>query len=159
VIAGGETARETHRGETVKSIVRLMARGGWARTEGGQSLAEFALLLPLLLAVLVGSFDVVRVLGAAILLQTAVQAGAQYGALSAANAANTGAIESVVRAEATIPQAGPANPAVSSATSTDANGELQVTVQATFTHSTLFAWPAIPSVYAITRASVAQVRR
>ncbi len=125
----------------------------------GQSLVETALAVPLLLLLLVGAIDAVRAVQAGVILQSATQAGAQYGALSAANAADAAGIEATVRGEASLPQATGGNPTVSSSSATDANGEKLVTVQATYTQTTLFAYPGIPQSYAVTRAATLQVRR
>lgn len=127
--------------------------------ERGQSIVETALIVPILLILLVGSFDGSRALLAASVIQSAVLAGAQYGALSAANAADASGIASAVRQEVTLPQASGSNPAVSSSTATDAQGETQVTVTATFTMTALLPYPGIPGTFSVTRKAVVQVRR
>ncbi len=125
----------------------------------GQSLVETALALPILAVVLVGAVDAARVLLGGVVMQTAVLAGAQYGALSPASASDTAGIASAVRNEVRLPQAGATNPTVTSATSKDANGELRVSVSATFTMTTLFNYPGLPSTVSIARAATQQVRR
>lgn len=130
-----------------------------AQDDGGQSIVETALLLPILLIMLIASLDASRALLSATVIQSATLAGAQYGALSATNATNTSAIESAVRAEVLLPQASGTNPAVTSSTTTDAQDETQLTVSATFTMTALLPYPGLPSTFVVTRKAVMQVRR
>lgn len=138
-------------------------RGATARrfgaTERGQSIVEVALALPVLLVVLIGTFDGVRALLAAVVLQSAVLAGAQYGALSPTNAADTAGIEDATRDEVALPQASATNPTVGTTTATDGQGELRITVTATFTQTVLLPYPGLPDRFTITRSAALQVRR
>lgn len=127
--------------------------------QDGQSIVETALLLPMLLILLIGAFDGARALLAATVIQSAVLAGAQYGALSAANAADASGIASAVRQEVVLPQASGSNPTVSSSTTTDAQGETQITVSATFTMTVLLPYPGLPSTFSVTRSAATQVQR
>lgn len=127
--------------------------------ERGQSIVEVALALPMLLVMLIGTFDGVRALLAAVVLQSAVLAGAQYGALSPANAADTAGIEEATRDEVVLPQASLTNPTVTAATATDGQGELRITVTATFTQTVLLPYPGLPDRFTITRSATLQVRR
>lgn len=132
---------------------------GSARAEEGQSVVETALSLPLLILVLLGVADGARLLLAGVVLQTAVMAGAQYGALSPQSATDFPGIDAAVRNEMRFPQAGPNNPAITLATSTDANGELRVNVYGTFTLTTIFGYPGLPQSFTLSRAATLQVRR
>ena len=145
------------------ATVGLQRMRGWARRwigeDRGQSIVETALVLPLALVVLIGAFDGARALLTTEVLQTAALAGAQYGALSAASSSDTAGIAAAVRAEVVLPQASPTNPTIASSTATDAQGERQVTVQATFTQTALLPYPGLPSTFTITRSATLQVRR
>lgn len=127
--------------------------------QGGQAIVETALMVPVLLIVLIASFDGARALLAASVIQSAALAGAQYGALSSSNATDTSGIESAVRAEVVLPQATGTNPTVSSSTATDAQGETQLTVSATFTMTALLPYPGLPSTFTVARKAVVQVHR
>lgn len=61
-------------------------------TEGGQSLVELALVLPLLLLLLVGIIEIGRFSYYSILVANAARAGAQYGAQSVVTAADAAGI-------------------------------------------------------------------
>lgn len=122
-------------------------------------MVETALVLPVLLIALLGVFDLSRALLATTVMQSAVQAGADYGALSETNAADSAAIAVAVRTEAALSGASATNPSVTSATATDAQGDTQLTVRATFTLTPVVAYPGLPPTFAITRTAVAQVRR
>ncbi len=127
--------------------------------EHGQSIVETALLVPVLLIMLIASFDASRALLAGSVIQSAALAGAEYGELSPANANDASGIASAVRAEVTLPQATSTNPTVSSSTTTDAQGETQLTVSATFTMTALLPYPGLPSSFTVTRRAVMQVQR
>ena len=68
--------------------------------EAGGSLVEFALLSPLLMAILFGMVDVGRWIFLDIEVTSAAHAGAQYGSLSLANAGNASAIQTAARNDA-----------------------------------------------------------
>lgn len=127
--------------------------------EAGQSIVETALIVPILLILLIASFDGSRALLTATVIQSAVLAGAQYGALSPTNATDASGIAGAVRTEVVLPQASSTNPSVTSSTATDAQGETRVTVSATFTMTALLPYPGLPSTFQITRSAVLQVRR
>lgn len=129
------------------------------REHGGQSLVETALAVPILAALLLGTFEGTRALYTTLILQSAVHAGAQYGSLSTANSQNTAAIDAAVRAEMQVPQASSSNPSLTTSTSTDANGESRLTVSGTFTLTTLFKLPGLPSSFSIGRSAAVQVQR
>lgn len=129
------------------------------REARGQAMVETALIVPVLLIVLIASLDGSRALLAGSVIQSAAFAGAQYGALSSANASDTSGIASAVRGEVVLPQATSSNPTVSSSTATDAQGETQVTVSATFTMTALLPYPGLPRTFVITRKAVLQVHR
>lgn len=116
-------------------------------------------MVPVLLIALLGAFDVSRALLATTVMQSAVLAGADYGALSVNNANDPAGIAAAVRTEAALPGASATNPSVSSTMTTDAQGEKQLTVSATFTLTPVLSYPGLPTTFAITRTAVAQVKR
>lgn len=72
--------------------------------EIGSALVELALVLSVLIVVLVGAADFARAFYQAMELSAAARAGAQYGALNAANSANTSGMKSrAVSAAPNIP--------------------------------------------------------
>lgn len=117
-----------------------------------------ALSLPIMAAMLLGSFEGVRVLLATIAVTSGVLAGAEYGALGATSAADAAGIAAAVRDETTPVGGTSTNPSVSSSTGTDANGETYVSVTATYSWSSLLAYPGLPRSISITRSAVMQVR-
>lgn len=133
--------------------------GAFVRSARAQAIVETALVLPFAVLLLIGVYEVSRVFHAAIVMQTAVQAGAQYGALSTTAAHDTAGIDAAVRAEVNLQQAGPTNPVVTSSVGTDGNGEELVTVRATFTVTTIFDYPGIPRTFAVGRVAALQVHR
>lgn len=139
--------------------MRTRARSDVARSELGQSIVEIALSVPVLLVLLIGALDGARALLATVVLTSAAMAGAQHGALSSANAADSAGIAGVVREEAASIGATSTNPTVATSTGTDAYGEKYVSVTATFTWTSLVAYPGLPSSVLITRSATLQVRR
>lgn len=137
----------------------ISGRSGAAASEAGQSIVEIALSIPVLLVLLIGTLEGARALLATVVLTSAVAAGAQYGALSSANASDSTGIAAAVRTEAGSIGATPSNPVVTGSTGTDGYGEKYVAVTATFTWSSLFAYPGLPRSLAITRSATLQVRR
>lgn len=68
------------RGRVRGSVAAAAAKGGWLRRRDGQSLAELAICLPLLLVLLMGVADFGRVFYAMISLENAARQGARYAA-------------------------------------------------------------------------------
>jgi Flp pilus assembly protein TadG len=131
--------------------------------EGGQSLVELALVLPLLLLLLVGTIEIGRFAYYSILVSNAARAGAQYGAQSLVTAADATGMTNAAQNDGlpgllvtptqlcgctgaglgacgTIPPAcvAPNHPLV----------YVQVTASGTF--SSLFSYPGLPPTFAIT---------
>ena len=127
--------------------------------DAGQSIVETALVLPFLLVLIIGTVEAARLLLATIALTTAVTAGAQYGALYPENASDTAGIDAAVRTELAIAGATATNPVVTSTTGEDDEDERYVRVQATFTWTSLVAYPGLPRSVDFTRAALLQVHR
>jgi Flp pilus assembly protein TadG len=68
-----------------------------ARRDRGQSLVELAFVVPLLLLLLVGIVEIGRFAFYSIVVSNAARAGAQYGAQSLANAADTAGIATAAK--------------------------------------------------------------
>jgi Flp pilus assembly protein TadG len=66
----------------------------------GQALVELAVSLPLFLLLVLGTAEIANIAWAAIQLNNAVHAGAQYGSISRTNAANATNVESAAQNEA-----------------------------------------------------------
>ena len=73
------------------------SRGG---EDSGQSLIELALCMPLFLVILLGTVEMANVAWAAIQVNNAARAGAQFGSQSNINAANTSAIQTAAQNDA-----------------------------------------------------------
>jgi Flp pilus assembly protein TadG len=85
-----KTAESPSRSSPCSSTPR---RRACFRREGGQSLVELALVLPILLLLLVGVIEIGRFSYYSILVSNAARAGAQYGAQGLATAADQNGME------------------------------------------------------------------
>lgn len=129
------------------AIRRCVAR------ERGQSLAELALLVPVLLIFALGAIDLGRVYTTDVQVRAAAQKGVQYGSTSATNASDAAAIQTAAVDGVKLS----ASPTVTSSVFADNSGgqAVQVTVQTSF--HTLIAWPGLPHTSTIRHSSVAKV--
>ena len=80
--------------------LRHAATSAARRGQHGQSLAEAALVFPLLITVVVGAAELARVAYAAIEVANAARAGAQYGTQSGAAASDTTGIATAASSDA-----------------------------------------------------------
>ncbi len=129
------------------------------RRERGQSLAEFAILLPLLLILTLGAIDYGRVYFAYVSVTNAARNGAQYASVSPDAAADeAGVREAVLDETSALLDTSPTNPSVvlvspppasPSCQDADANPCARVTVHYTF--HTLVSWPGLPSSIEVQR--------
>jgi Flp pilus assembly protein TadG len=130
----------------------------------GQSVLEFALLLPVMLLLLVGIIEVGRFAYYSILVANAARAGAQYGAQGLATAADTPGIQAAAENDGqNLPQL-----AVTASQQCGCNGAglsgtcpasgcllpnhplVYVQVQATGTFNSLFNYPGLPPSFTVT---------
>jgi Flp pilus assembly protein TadG len=131
--------------------------------QGGQSLVELALVLPVLLLLLVGIIEIGRFSYYSILVANAARAGAQYGAQNLATAADAGGIRAAARNDglpslAITPSQfcgcnGAALNACSTIVPTCAPPEhplVYVQVTATGTFTSLFSYPGLPGSVTLT---------
>ena len=70
------------------------------RWSAGNATVEFALIVPILIALFIGVWDFGRALNETARLASAAYAGAQYGALSGAHATDTAGIRQAARVDA-----------------------------------------------------------
>lgn len=118
---------------------------GQARSQRGQSLVEFALLLPLLLIIALGVFDFGRVYFAYVSVTNAARNGAQYASVSTERAGDLDGIRGAALADTeNLLNTSPTNPDVSAETGLDSQGKTYASVTVSYTFETLFPWPGIP---------------
>ena len=154
---------------------------GFWRSHSGQSLIEVSLLLPALLVLLMGTVDLGRYGYIGILVGNAAHAGAVYGAQGLVFAANTAGIQTAAQNDyqnngqsttltvsssnscgcdngGTITTAG-CSTVVNPSAGTCAAGHwvVMVSVTASGTYNTLFAYPGISSTLTISRTSTLRV--
>lgn len=116
----------------------------------GQSLVEFAVLLPLLVLILALAADFGRAFTAYIAISSAAREGAAYGMQSTIQANDAAGIEAAVLADA--PNIWGTAPTVSVAPpSKDAQNYDKVSVTVNYTFSTILPIPPIPNTVALTR--------
>ncbi|MBM3889602.1 MAG: pilus assembly protein [Verrucomicrobia bacterium] len=120
------------------------------RSVAGQALLELAIVVPLLFLLTLIAVDVGRMFYCFQSVESAAAAGAQFGCLSAQNAANTDGIRTNALAQAS--DIAGLSPVVSSAIS---NNLLNVTVSATFVP--VLAWPGLPSQVPLRRTVIMRI--
>ena len=133
------TSQATHQG---------VNRAGKRKRTRGQSMVEFALILPLLLVFLLTAADFGRALTAYMTVSSSASEGASFGSRSAANAANINAIRQAALSEVGADQQiwGVA-PTVAVTSGTDTQSYPFVEVTVTYTFTPLFSvWPIPNSV-------------
>ena len=132
----------------------------------GSAVVEFAVVLPVLVVVLMGTIDFARVMYWAMALTNAARAGVQYGALSLANSADTAGIQTAAQnsAASDLPggiaapivartcscNGGAATAGVCSASCTNPL-RVFVSVTTTKTFTTAMHYPGVPSSLALSR--------
>lgn len=129
---------------------RRVSVGSRPRTRGerGQSLAELAVLLPILLIIALGAVDFGRAYFASQAVDNAARTGAQYAAVSTANAGNLNGIQTAVAQES----GGLAStPTVTAATGADSMGKTYTRITVSYNFTTMIAWPGLPHSIPMTR--------
>jgi Flp pilus assembly protein TadG len=141
------------------------------KPEAGSVLVEVAIMLPFLILLVLGAVDFSRVFFAAIELNNAVRAGAEYGARTTATATNTANIQSTVTGDAanlsgvvatstsycTCPGS---SATVGCATTCAGYGKpkLYVSVTGTYTWDSLVNWPGLEETVALTRTVIMRAK-
>jgi hypothetical protein len=148
--------------------------------DSGQSMLEFALMLPLLMLLMIGIIETGRAIFYTVAINHAATAGVEYGAQNATTAQNLSQMESDATADAAFPGTMTAT-AVNGCTCDDGGGTscnplpgpgncptiscpsgqvvecVQVTTQATITP--LFHFPGLPMSYQANGQAVLRVRK
>ena len=128
------------------------------RSGRGQSLAEFALILPVLMIIVLGTVDLGRVFFAYISVTNAARNGAQYAASDSENVADvTGIRDAALADTGQLLNTSAANPDVAIATGDDSQGHLYAEVTVSYDFSTLFPWPGLPDSVNVARKVRAMV--
>ena len=127
-------------------------------THRGQSIAEFAIVLPILLILVLGSFDLGRLFFAYISVSNAARNGVQYASASPDAPTDVDGIRGAAVADTNgLVGTSPANPDVSIATGADGQGHMYAEVTVDYTYSTLFPWPVLPASIHVERTVRAMV--
>jgi Flp pilus assembly protein TadG len=114
------------------------------RKSRGQSLAEFAILLPVLILILAAAADFGRAFTAYIAISSAAREGASYAMASTAQANDADAVRAAALADA--PTIWGSAPVVSDpAITKDAQNYDMVSVTVTYTFSSIIPIPGIPN--------------
>ena len=141
-------------------------------SEKGSSFVELAVFIPVLLLMLVGGVDFARVFNASVTLANAAEVGAIYGTRSIAASSNTSGMQTAATNDAKdLPTM---TATATSYCSCGATGTVQtcpasgcnssnpahqyVKVQTTYTFSTAFPIPGIPSSVPMTRTAIMRVQ-
>jgi Flp pilus assembly protein TadG len=148
-----EASVETPRGKRRPTLLRR-----FIGSKRGQSLAEFALILPVLVLLMLGAIDFGRVFFAYISVTNAARNGADYASFSSVAANDlTGIRAAVVGDTGDLLNTSDSNPQVTSTTGTDSQGRLYADVTVTYAFSTIFPWPGLPDTVDVSRTVTARV--
>jgi Flp pilus assembly protein TadG len=124
----------------------------------GQSLVEFAVVLPVLLLLVMGVIDFGRVYFAYVSVTNGARNGAEYASQSPDAAEDTASIREAVLADTSdLLNTSETNPGVSVTTGTDAHDGLYAEVTVSYSYDTIFPWPGLPDSIDLARAVRARV--
>jgi Flp pilus assembly protein TadG len=106
------------------------------------------ILLPILLVIVLGAVDFGRAYYSSQSVANAARTGAQYAAVSTANAGNLSGITTAAQQETgTLAQ----SPTVTATTGTDSRGKSYTRVTVSYNFTTMIAWPGLPHSVPMTR--------
>ncbi len=137
----------------------------------GQSLAEIALMLPVILLTMMGAIEIGRVAYASIEVCTAARAGVAYGAENETNAANTSGMEQAALNDVNLTgmtasassackcSNGSATSCLSNTCSSGEHLEEYVSVSTSYSMHSLFKYPGIPQTYTLSGYQTMRVRQ
>ena len=132
--------------------------GRLIRSGRGQSLAEFAIMAPVLIILMLGAIDFGRVYFSFVSVTNAARNGAHYASGSATDAADLTGIRSAAVADTNeLLNTSPTNPDVAVNTGTDTQGRLYADVTVSYTFTTIFPWPGLPNSMNVERTVRARV--
>jgi Flp pilus assembly protein TadG len=156
---------------TSRSLRRTPQGTGALRSQRGQNLVELALVTPLLMLLLVGIIEIGRFAYYSILVANAARAGAQYGSLNLATAADINGIKAAAENDGQNLAAlavsstqlcgcngsslGGACPAAGCAAPNHPLVYVQVTASGTF--NSLFGYPGLPKTFTVSRTEKMRV--
>ena len=119
-----------------------------------------ALIAPILIILMLGVIDYGRVYFAYVSVTNGARVGADYAAIGPTQAADTAAIKAAALGDTgDLLAQSSTNPDVTVVTANDSQGRLYADVTMTYTFSTLFPWPGLPTsinVERTVRSRVAQ---
>jgi Flp pilus assembly protein TadG len=92
-------ASKVQRISLLDKSARLRGGSSTSGRQGGQSLVELAMVVPMMLLLLVGIIEIGRFSYYSILVANAARAGAQYGAQGLATAADTNGIQTAAQSD------------------------------------------------------------
>ncbi len=150
---------------------RHKRRGLFWKSSRGQSMAEFAIAVPVLALLLVASADFARVFYFSIAVNNAARAGAQYGSQTLATAADINGMKSAatqdapdlpsIAATAQLCTCGTGSSVTACATSYCTNNPRGnfVEVDTSMTFNTTISYPGIPSSIALAGKAIMQVQQ
>ena len=119
---------------------------------------EFALLLPLLVLIVLGTVDFGRAFFAYVSVTNAARNGADFASIGEDASADLVGIRQAVADELEdLSNITVSNPTVSVLNDLDSQGRLQTHVTVDYTFSPLFPWPGIPEAISVARTVTARV--
>jgi len=124
------------------------------RARKGATAGELAVMLPFLGYIFLVAIDYGRVFYFGVAVENAARAGALYGSLDAAHSNDTTGIQQAAQGDAT--NLSPL-PTITSTKVTDADGNPEVQVTASYTFKTVVSWPGIPTTVNLTRTVAMRV--
>jgi Flp pilus assembly protein TadG len=128
------------------------------RRSRGQSLAELALLLPVLLMIMLGAIDFGRAYFAYVSVTNGAQNGAHYASAGPLYASDLTGIKNAVLADTSdLVNTSATNPDVAASSGTDGQGNMFVDVTVTYQFEPIFPWPGVPGSFDIGRTVRARV--
>ena len=130
------------------------------RGDRGQALVELALIAPVLIILMLGVVDYGRIYFAYVSVTNGARIGADYAATDPQAATDTAGIRAAALGDTTdLLNQSESNPNVTVVTANDSQGRLYADVTMTYTFTTLFPWPGLPTsidVERTVRSRVAQ---
>lgn len=128
------------------------------KSSPGQSLVEFAVILPVLLLLVMGAIDFGRVYFAYVSVTNGARNGAEYASHGPDAAADTASIREVVLADTSdLLNTSETNPEVTVSTGADSYGGLYADVTVGYTYNTIFPWPGLPDSIDLARTVRARI--
>ncbi|MCH8025995.1 MAG: pilus assembly protein [Chloroflexi bacterium] len=116
------------------------------RGDRGQALVELAMIAPVLIIIMLGVIDYGRIYFAYVSVTNGARNGADYAAIGPTEAADTAGIKAAALTDTSdLLDQSATNPDVAVVTANDSQGSLYADVTMTYTFTTLFPWPGLPT--------------